>query len=84
MWPEVQCDGKSTKAALQTQAPENRGVCLRDLKPEQRGVHYPHSTTTERLDSILHPSAGHALCGEAPCLKSFRRVSFPKRVRPSV
>ena len=61
---KVQCDGKSTNAALQAQAPENRGVCLRDLKPEQRGVHYPHSTTTERLDSILHPSAAHALCGE--------------------
>lgn len=51
----VPCDGKVHKRGCPTQAPENRSVRLRDLSPEQRGVHYPHSTTTERLDSILHP-----------------------------
>lgn len=44
---------KVHKRESPTEAPENRSVRLRDLNPEQRGVHYPHSTTTERLDSIL-------------------------------
>lgn len=37
-----------------TQAPQNRSVRLREPNPEQRGAHYPHSTSTERPDSILH------------------------------
>lgn len=36
---------------LPVKQPENR---FRELRPEQRGVRYPRSTTTERPGSILH------------------------------
>lgn len=55
---------------------------LRELCPEQRGVHYPHSTTAERLDSIPH-RLSLTPCSWAPCLKSCQGVFVPKRARSS-
>ncbi|KAI9521830.1 hypothetical protein NQZ68_003985 [Dissostichus eleginoides] len=52
-----------------TGEPVNRGVRLRELIPEQRGMHYPLSTTAERLDSILHPLPVMRLAAKRFCLK---------------
>lgn len=74
--PEVHCDGKVHRHGSPTQAPENRSARFRDLDPEQRGVHYPHSTTTERLVSILHPLPAMRLAVKRGAVKSFQCVSL--------
>lgn len=74
--PEVHCDGKVHEHGSPTQAPGNRSARLRDLDPEQRGVHYPHSTTTERLVSIVHPLPVMRLAVTRGAVKSFQCVSL--------
>lgn len=71
LWPKVQCDVKSTNTALQTKHRRTGASGTSDPNPELCSVHYLNSTTTERLDSFLHP-----LPVMRSAVKRLRCVSF--------
>lgn len=76
VWWKVHKHGSPTQGTGEPERPS-----LRDLNPEQSGVHYPHSTTTERLDSILHPLPVMRLCSGS---SAFALSPFRLRFVPNV